>query len=229
MIQPRSYPELLAKALVLEPEPFVVMTHDDQPVIEGLVLTALLGVLVGVARVVGGLLFSWAMPPAAALEAIARQAAGMISPTNLRVVAPLPVESWYAFRLFTGYDSGWARLFALVWAPFVFVALWLAAGLLIYAIGRMAGGKGALREVLGASALVAAPGSLFLVSAIPFVAISPLLPAVWGMVILYRAAQTAHGFSWQTAAWTTVIAAALLLVVGALLVFAAGALLLVWT
>ena len=69
MIQPRTYPELLAKALMLEPEPFAVMTHDDQPIIEGLVLTALVGVGVGVARTIGGLLFSWAMPPAAALEA----------------------------------------------------------------------------------------------------------------------------------------------------------------
>ncbi len=228
MIQPRSYPELLAKALVLEPEPFVVMTHDDQPVIEGLVLTALLGALVGAARVLGGLLFSWAMPPAAALEAIARQAAGMITPYDLRGVMPLPAEGWYAFRLFAGYDTGWAHLFALVWTPFAFIVLWVAAGLLIYAIGRMAGGKGALRQVLGASALVAAPGALFLMSAIPFVAISPLLPAVWGMLILYRAAQTAHRLPWQTAAWTTMIAAALLLVGGALLVSTASALMLVW-
>jgi hypothetical protein len=227
MIQPRTYPELLAKALMLEPEPFAVMTHDDQPIIEGLVLTALVGVGVGVARTIGGLLFSWAMPPAAALEAAARQAAAMRMPNGVGIALPLPVESWTLFRLSAGYDTGWALLFSLIFAPFLMLVVWLAAGLLAYAVGRMAGGTGTLRQVLGASALVAAPAVLLLLTFIPFVAINPLLPIVWGLLILYRAMQSAHNMAWQTAAWATVIAAALLLAAGALLAGSVGALL-VW-
>lgn len=223
MIQPRSYPELLAKALVLEPEPFAVMTHDDQPIIEGLVLTALIGVLVGVARVVGGLLFSWAVPPAAALEAVARQAAGLLALGD-SLISRAVVGGWQIVRFMAGYDTGWVRLFSLVWEPFLLLAQWLIAGLLIYAIGRMVGGKGTLRQLLGASALVVAPSALLLITVIPFVAINPLLLAVWGALILYRAAQTAHLLPWKTAAVATIITVALMLVIGALVAVGAGAL-----
>ncbi len=226
MIQPRNYPELLAKSLVLEPEPFAVMAHDDQPLIEGLALTALVGMLVGIARVVRGLLFSWAMPPAVAFEAVARQAVGMLPP-GAEPAARALLESWQRFTFTAGYDTGWARLFSLIWAPFVLIVLWLAAGLLVYGVGRVAGGLGSLPRVLGASALIAAPFTLFLVSAIPFVAINPLLPAAWGMLIAYRAAQSTHNLPWQTAAWVTVIAAALLLVAIGLIALGAG-LFVVW-
>lgn len=222
MIQPRSYPELLARALVLEPEPYAIMTHDDQPIVEGLALTAIVGMVVGVARMLGGLLFSWAMPPAAALEAVARQASGILamedSPAG-RVMG----DGWQIFRFMTGYDTGWVRLFSVVWEPFLLLAQWLIAGLLIYAIGRMLGGKGTLRQLLGACALVVAPSALLLITVIPFVAISPLLLAAWGMLILYRAAQTAHALPWKAAAATTVITVALMLVIGALAAMGAGA------
>ncbi len=214
MIQPRSYPELLAKSLVLEPEPFDVMIQDDQPVIEGLVLTALVGVLVGIARVVGGLLYSWAMPPAASVEAIARNAAGMLAMGDTAISSGI-ATIWQIARLALGYDTGWLRLFSLIWMPFLLLIQWLAVGLLIYAIGRVLGGKGTLPQLLGASALVAAPSMLLLITAFPFVTMNPLLPTFWAMLILYRAAQTAHGLSWKTAAVTTVITVALLLVLAA--------------
>jgi hypothetical protein len=226
MIQPRSYPELMAKALVLEPEPFAVMTHDDQPIIEGLVLTALVGALVGIARVVRGLLFSWAMPPAVALESVARQAVAILPP-QVEPAALALVDGWQRIGFYAGYDTGWARLISLIWVPFAFMALWLLAGLLLFAIGRMLGGTGSLRQVLGASALMVAPATLLWFTAIPFVAVSPLLPLVWGMLMLYRAAQMAHELTWQAAAWATVIAATLLLVIGMMAAASIG-LLVVW-
>ena len=69
MLQPRSYPELLGKALFLEAEPFVTMIDDDNPWVEGLFLIVTVGVLVGAAQFIGGVLLTFSLPPVAALEA----------------------------------------------------------------------------------------------------------------------------------------------------------------
>ena len=53
MLQPRSYPELVAKALVLENEPFETMVDDDAPWLEGLVLVAVVSLAGGVAVAIG--------------------------------------------------------------------------------------------------------------------------------------------------------------------------------
>jgi len=53
MIQPQSYPALVSKALVLDAEPFIALSDDDDPWVEGLFLTIGVGFLVGVALVIG--------------------------------------------------------------------------------------------------------------------------------------------------------------------------------
>ncbi len=65
MLQPRSYPELIGKTLVLEAEPFIIMTDDDEPWVEGLFFTLVLGLLAGIAQLIGNLLMTASLPPAA--------------------------------------------------------------------------------------------------------------------------------------------------------------------
>lgn len=55
MLEPQLYPELVAKALVLDEEPFVAMIDDDNPWVEGLALTTVVGVIAGAAQAVGRL------------------------------------------------------------------------------------------------------------------------------------------------------------------------------
>jgi hypothetical protein len=62
MLQPRSYPELVAKALVLENEPFETMVDDDAPWLEGLVLVAVVSLAGGVAVAMGNWLAALALP-----------------------------------------------------------------------------------------------------------------------------------------------------------------------
>jgi hypothetical protein len=68
MLQPRSYPELVGKALVLEAEPFLTMAEDDNPWVEGLFLVTCVGVLLGGAHLIGGLLWTASMPAADAVR-----------------------------------------------------------------------------------------------------------------------------------------------------------------
>ncbi len=56
MLQPRSYPELMGKALMLEADPFIVMVDDDNPWVEGLFMVVVVGIAVGAAHLVGSLL-----------------------------------------------------------------------------------------------------------------------------------------------------------------------------
>ena len=73
------------------------------------------------------------------------------------------------------------------------------------------GGKGGLNATLGATALMAAPQVLLLLTIVPFVTVSGALLAVWGALIAYRGIQVAHDLPWQRAAWATVIAYAVIL------------------
>ena len=78
MLQPKKYPEMLGKALVFEAEPFIDMVDDDEPWAEGLFLVVLVGVLVGIAQIVGALLTAASMPqPEALLNCVAACLAGV--------------------------------------------------------------------------------------------------------------------------------------------------------
>lgn len=43
MLQPKTYPELVGKALALEAEPFLTLAEDDNPWVEGLFLPPVSG------------------------------------------------------------------------------------------------------------------------------------------------------------------------------------------
>ena len=212
MLQPRSYPELLGKALVLEAEPFVTMVDDDNPWVEGLFLIVSVGVLIGAAQFIGGLLLTASLPPVAALEATLNatlRQLGFGAPALQEALGNL----WSALAWVTGYGAGWSRLLLLVAMPLVLIIQWLFAGLIGHGFARLFGGTGSLNQTLGASALLVAPNLLLLFSAVPFVNVSVLLMAIWSTLIIYRAIAVSHDLSWQKAVWIalTPLAAGLLL------------------
>lgn len=208
MLEPQLYPELVAKALVLDEEPFVIMADDDNPWIEGLALTTLVGLVAGAAQTLGGWLTIASLPDPVAvqntLESALRQiaAATNLSPEIANAFAgPL----WTAFASITGYTGGWSSLIPLVAIPFSLLLWWFFFGLVAFGAARAAGGHGSLNSTLGATALMAAPQVLMVLTAIPFVAVSSALLSVWGMLIGYRAVQSAHGLTWGRAALVTLV------------------------
>jgi hypothetical protein len=208
MLEPQQYPEMVAKALVLDEEPFVNMIDDDNPWIEGMALTAAIGLAAGAAQTVGGLLTAASMPDPVAmrntLEAAMRQLAAV---TNLppEVADALAGPAWEAFATLTGYGGGWAGLIPLLATPFTLVIWWLFFGFVTFGAARAAGGNGSLNSTLGAAALMAAPQILLLLSIVPFAAPSGALLSVWGLLIGYRAVQTTHDLSWGRAALVTLV------------------------
>lgn len=208
MLEPQLYPELVAKALVLDEEPFVTMIDDDNPWVEGLALTTVVGLIAGAAQTLGGWLTAASLPDPVALqntlEAGLRQLAAA---TNLApdVASALAGPTWNALTTTAGYSGGWAVISPLVGTPVLLLLWWLFFGVVAFGAARAAGGEGSLNSTLGASALMVAPQILLLLSVIPFAAASGLLLSVWGMLIGYRAVQTTHNLTWGRAAVVTLI------------------------
>ena len=220
MLQPQTYPELLSKALVLEAEPFATMAEDDAPWVEGLFMTVVIGILVAIAELIGGLLLTASMPPSDAMLNLVMQAWRQIS---VYFVGMDPAQGeasmragWAVLSGLSGFGSGWARLVLLVWVPVMLVAQWLIYGAAGHGVARLLGGDGSLNQMLGASALVVAPQAIRLVTVAPFVSVSTVLLAVWGVLIVYRAAEVAHGLPWTRAIWVALAPLLLLAAVTAL-------------
>lgn len=204
MIQPQSYPALVSKALVLDAEPFIALTDDDDPWIEGLFLTIGVGFLVGLAQLIGQLLTTAVLPPndallAALLQGWRQWSTSAPATVNPAVAEAFLRESWAIVNFGLGYSGGWLRLLTLVTTPTLLLVQWLLAGMIIYAVARFLGGSGSLNQTLGVTALIAAPQILRFAEILPFAAVSQLLLSVWALLILYRGVEVAHDLPWQKA------------------------------
>jgi len=217
MLQPKSYPEMLGKALVLEAEPFITMVDDDNPWAEGLFMVVLMGVLVGLAQIGGTLLTTAIMPHAdallSALLQIWRQIAMIIGPAAATGAdAETWLRQWWPIGTsIFGYGWSWLQLGWLVLAPFLLVVQWLLCGFVTHAIARALGGQGKLTQTLGAVALMVAPQIFVLLEIVPFASVSTLLLWVWALLIVYRAIEVAHGLSWEKSAGAVLAAPAALI------------------
>ncbi|MEZ4708439.1 MAG: YIP1 family protein [Caldilineaceae bacterium] len=209
MLRPRIYPEMVGKALVLEAEPFITMVDDDEPWAEGLFFTICVGLVVGAARLIGGLLLTTALPPTdVMLEALLRgmRQAGVLDGGGVLTISETVLrQDWQLLSTILGAAGGWLRLYILVAAPSLLVAQWLLVGGVGYLAARQMGGSGSFSQTLGATALIAAPSALYVVSAAPFASVSGLLLFAWGLLITYRALEVAQDLPWQKAAVAALI------------------------
>jgi hypothetical protein len=218
MLQIRNYPNLLGQALFLEPEPFVEMVDDDNPWIEGLSLTMILGGILAVAQMIGSALLTASLPdPRAVLETLLitlQQAQPLgISLVNLPGLEPALRSWWPLLTGIYGYDAGWARLMLLIFVPLFLVGQWLVYGVIAFVVARLLGGTGSLSQTLGVTALALAPRILLVLTAIPFFSASALLFHVWGILLAYRGIEVAHDLPVNRAALAALAPAALLTVI----------------
>lgn len=197
MLQPKRYPQMLGQALVFEPDPALIMVDDDNPWVEGLFFTAVVGFLIGLAKLVGGLLLTAALPPSAALLEALVQMLRQIQPVDLPAGDLVALETgvrawWPVITGLANVGTGWAALLWLIVTPSLFIFQWLLYGLLAHMTARLLGGQGSVGQSLGVTALAVAPRILSLLTVVPFVAVMPLLFHVWGVLIAYRGLEVAH-------------------------------------
>lgn len=223
MLQPKSYPEMIGKALVLEGEPFIDMADDDDPWVEGLFLIVAIGLLAGLARFVGDLLLTVTLPPSNTMvEALIqgwRQVGDAIAPGMSAGAFETTIrQQWSFLATVAGFGGGWTRLFVFILVPALFLVQWLLYGLVGHWLARLMGGKANLNQTLGATALMVAPQTLLFFEAIPFVAVSGALIGVWSLLIVYRALQIAHELPWTKAIWAALLPPLVLLLIAGMAV-----------
>jgi hypothetical protein len=214
MLQPKTYPELLGKALMLDAEPILTMMEDDNPWVEGLFMVTCVGALLGGAHLVGGLLTTASLPPLEAVRETALaslQGALATTGSGATQVDALLRGLWGWAARIGGLAGGLDRLYFALWEPVWLMLQWLILGSVIHAAARGLGGRGTWVQTLGVTALTTAPHLLGLLTVIPFVAVSGLLTTVWSLLIAYRAVELTHDLSWQRAALAVAAAPLLLL------------------
>lgn len=227
MLQPKSYPAFVAKALMLDSDPFEAMVDDDNPWLEGFALVLSVGVLAGIAYAVGSVLTALTLPnPTVTYSALIQgwrqvAAATSIPPADIeRVIG----DVWTIVTVVTGYAGGWSHLLPILAIPGVALVWWIFFSVVSFGIARAFGGGGSLNATFGATALTVAPLVLLFVSIVPFANIGFIPILVWAGLIGYRAVHVAQEMEWRNAALTTalVYAVALALIFIAITAFALG-------
>ncbi len=232
MLRPRIYPELVGRAMMLDPDPFIVMVDDDEPWAEGFFFVVVVGVLVGVARLIGGLLTTATLPPTDALLETLLQGWRQLGFTFISVASPEMEatlrQAWSGFLWYAGLGGGWARLLTLVTSPLGVLLPWLVYGLVGHLAARVLGGIGSLSQTMGATALVAAPHTLLFATALPWVRVPGILLSVWGLLIAYRALQVAHALPWRRAVFAALLPVLVLILLAIALSALAGIAVVLW-
>lgn len=209
------------KALLLKEDAYEEMRTAANPVVKGLILIVVVGVVIALLGLVGTAL-EWASMPD--LNEIRDTIFDYIPRMPwwdevLREAPDFPeqFERWYNLswewfpRLFGAANIGGAAL-DIITTPLGLVIRWLIYGLLAYLFARWLGGTADLSETLGVLALAVAPQALHVLSLLPFIELGSLV-SVWGLLCAYVGLKTAHKLSWARAVWVTLLPFILVLVV----------------
>lgn len=209
--------------MLLDPQAYRAQRDAPDGLRRGLLLVLLVGLLVGVAALIGSVLESLAQPsPTAIVETVydgvralpwyEEQAA---ADPGFSAAFDQSFDSSVAnVSLFTGGGVA-GGLTQLVLSPLFGVLGWLIGGLVSHAAARALGGAAALRQTLSATALSAGAGLLGLVQVVPFAQVAGTL--LLGLLATYVAIRETHGLSPWRSFWATLAGPLLLLLLGLIL------------
>lgn len=199
------------KALLLKDDAYEEMRLSDNPVVKGLILIVIVGVVIALLGVVGDVL-EWASTPD--LSEIREtvfyyltqmpwwELAAREDPMFLRNFEQIWNTNWQIAEWFSPSIGG--ALLSVIMIPLGLIVRWLVYGLLAYLFARWLGGTAELSETLGVLALAVAPQALNALNLLPYVSTGNLV-AIWGILCAYVGIKTAHKLSWHRAAWATLL------------------------
>ncbi len=215
---------LVFRALFLDSEAFDELRDDDDPLVEGLFLLVLIGVLAAALALVGQVLAWGSVPRTEAIRDLVLTGLQQQSwwpaiagnPETLAVFTRIWDVGWQVFPpLFGAPDPGRWALNLLVW-PIWLVLSWLVYALLAHGFARLLGGRGTLRSSLGAASLAFTPFLFHGLSLVPFVVFGGVLNT-WQLLLRYKALRSAHRLSWSRSLVATLFPYVVYLVVWLLL------------
>ena len=197
-------------ALLLKDKAYEDMRASENPVVKGLILIVVVGLIIAVAAFIGDVL-EWASTPDL----------GEIKDIVLYYMTQMPwwreaaqsPEFTQTFEQIWNFNWSFAQALSpnpgnaaigIVLTPLGLIVRWLIYGVLAYLFARWLGGTGNLSETLGVLALAVAPQALTVLTLIPFVQLGSVI-AVWAVLCAYVGLKTAHKLPWTRAAWATVL------------------------
>lgn len=201
------------RALSFKEEAYEEMRGVAKPVVKGLILIVVVGLVIALLNLIGTGL-EWASTP-------------KMSDIKVAVYRHMVRMPWYKEALSQnsdfadifkrGYDMGWQifpRMFGapdiggaaigIIGTPLGLIIRWLIYGLLAHLAARLLGGSGELDETLGTLALAVAPQMLNVLTILPFLEVSGLV-RIWAVLCSYLALKTTHALSWGRAMWATLL------------------------
>lgn len=220
-------------AMLFKEEAYEEMRAAASPVVKGLILIIVVGVIIALFGLVG-----------TAVELASTPDLGEIRDVVSRYIPQMPFwdeierEDPGALRRFQQiFDTVWqitgtaaptivGSVLGIIGVPLALVIRWLIYGLVAFVFARWLGGTGSFSETLGALALAVAPQVLNVLNLLPFVELGSLV-SVWGILCAYFGLKVAHRLPWGRAVWATllpfILAFALLILLACLVTAIFGA------
>ena len=218
------YAGLVAGALFLRTDTYEDMRQARSPILDGLIIIVLVGVIVALAVLVGTALEWAATPNLTDIQEIVYEGITQM-PWYQQTLEMVPdydksFRQWYDFGWTMGRSFGdsspGSALAGLVLTPLSLVIVWLIYGLLAHLFAKLLRGEATLSQTLGCTALAVAPQVLKLTELVPFVAVGGVV-GTWTLICRYVALKQAHRFTWGRAFWATLLPMLTLLLLGLIL------------
>lgn len=197
------YAELWMGGMFLQDEAYVYMRERRNPLASGMLYVALVGVLVGLADILGGLA-RYATSPS--LDALKNTVLAHLQPMPFyETLGPAAQRSfdagyddvWNLFgSLFAGYPSApadFALLFlSVLTTPVGLLVSWFVYGALAHLLARKWNAEISFAEILGPLALAASPQLLRVLNVFPNVGISSWVTFFWFLVCAITAIRVTY-------------------------------------
>lgn len=215
---PSEYIRLGIGGIFLEEEVYRQQREASDGLTKGFILVAIIGVLIGMASMIGGILNVFASPDFDSVTTTLYD--GLINmPWYQNLDATVPnfdvtfqetfTRSIQFVRIFEGGGVVNA-LASLVVVPIFQILTWLVYGSVAHIFARMLGGKGSLSQTLSCTALAAGASLINLVKIVPFAQSAGVL--LLSLMASYIAIREAHHLSPKRAFGATLLGPLLLVV-----------------
>jgi hypothetical protein len=198
-------------ALLFKEDAYEEMRAAASPVVKGLILIIVVGIIIALFGLVGTALEIASTPDPGAIRVIVERNLAQMpfwdeierqDPGALRRFQEVFDTVWQVVATMTPTIGGAAL--GIIGVPLALVIRWLIYGLLAYVFARWLGGTGNLSETLGVLALAVAPQVLNVLTLLPFVEMGNVV-SVWGVLCAYFGLKVAHKLPWGRAVWATLL------------------------
>ena len=198
-------------ALLFKEDAYEEMRAAASPVVKGLILIIVVGIIIALFGLVGTALEIASTPDPGEIRVIVERNLAQMpfwdeiereDPGALRRFQQIFDTVWQIVETMTPSIGGAAL--GIIGVPLALVIRWLIYGLLAYVFARWLGGTGSLSETLGVLALAVAPQVLNVLTLLPFVQMGNVV-SVWGVLCAYFGLKVAHKLSWGRTVWATLL------------------------